>query len=131
MPNARSAVVVTGSVMRDDRRLKAMLHAKSVKTADKTKFLEVCASFMELAEQIASEINDSSFRGEYSKLCTIQNPYTQFIDCEKGVANVIEFEMKIRKLLALDQECKYQGSKLGYTGDEWFLECWRNKKKKK
>lgn len=132
MSKTSTAVVVSGSVMKDERKLKAMLHAKAVKTTDRTKFEAACKEFRKLVEEIkllAALVGQdySNFRGGYLEIAMMQNPF----DTAKHPDQLdqwIAFESLIRRLLAIDQECKYQGSKLGYAGDEWFEDCWRTKK---
>ena len=132
MSKASTAVVVSGNVMKDERKLKAMLHAKAVKTTDRTKFDEACKKFRKLVEEIkllAALVGQdySNFRGGYLEMATVQNPFDVVAHPDQ-LNQWFAFESLIRCLLAMDQECKYQGSKLGYVGDEWFKECWRKKR---
>ena len=127
--NEISATLTSSAARKDERRLQAMIHARVVKTNSSEEFETVCAKFRQIVKEIAKVIGDPEFRGEYSKICEISNPYVgERGDIERALEG-LDFEMKIRKLLALDQECKYQGYKLGYSGNQWFKECWRKNKR--
>lgn len=124
---AAKATVISEQSVSEDRHLRAMIHAKNVKTTDRKKFDEACKKFREIVADIKKEIIDESFDGAYEKIYSIKNPYEQFYDSENGAKFAFAFEMKLRRLLAIDQECRYQGSKLGYVGSEWFKKCWEAK----
>jgi hypothetical protein len=124
-----TATLATSSARKDERKLQAMIHARVVKTSSTAEFDAVCKEFKRLVKEIkllAALVGQdySNFRGGYLEIAMMQNPF----DTTKHPDQLdqwIAFESLIRRLLAIDQECKYQGYKLGYSGNEWFKKCWK------
>lgn len=121
-----TATLATSSARKDERKLQAMIHARVVKTSSTAEFDKACKEFRKLVEEIKELVSYtkedySDFKGEYAKIASMQNPF----NINEQLDFWLSFETTMRRLLAMDQECKYQGYKLGYSGNEWFKKCWK------
>lgn len=80
-------------------------------------FEAACAQFRTLCAQIGEFIGDPDFKGGFDE-------YTEFATSEAYKANPVQGNALAIQWSALNELCKYEGAKEGYSQPEWWYRCW-------
>lgn len=82
-----------------------------------TPFEAACAQFRALCASIGEFIGDPDFRGGFDE-------YAVFATSEAYQANPVQGDALAIQWSALNELCKYEGSKEGYGQPDWWYRCW-------
>ena len=80
-------------------------------------FQAACAMFRTLCDDIGKFIGDASFQGGFDE-------YAAFANSEAYQANPVKGNALAIQWSALNELCKYKGSKAGYGQPDWWYQCW-------
>ena len=82
-----------------------------------TPFEEACAQFRTLCAAIGTFIGDATFDGGFED-------YAEFANSEAYKSNPVQGNAYAIQWSALNELCKYEGSKIGLGQPQWFYKCW-------
>lgn len=80
-------------------------------------FEAACAQFRTLCAAIGEFIGDTEFKGGFDE-------YTEFATSEAYQQNPVQGNALAIQWSALNELCKYEGSKEGYGQPDWWYKCW-------
>ena len=82
-----------------------------------TPFEAACAQFRTLCSEIGKFIGDPDFKGGFDE-------YAEFATSEAYTQNPVKGNALAIQWSALNELCKYEGTKCGYGQPEWWYKCW-------
>ena len=80
-------------------------------------FEAACAQFRTLCAAIGAFIGDSTFDGGFED-------YAEFANSDAYKSNPVQGNAYAIQWSALNELCKYEGSKIGLGQPAWFYKCW-------
>jgi len=80
-------------------------------------FEAACAQFRTLCAAIGEFIGDAEFKGGFDE-------YTEFATSEAYKQNPVQGNALAIQWSALNELCKYEGSKIGLPQPDWWYRCW-------
>lgn len=80
-------------------------------------FESACAQFRTLCEAIREFIGDPEFKGGFDE-------YAVFATSEAYASNPVKGNALAIQWSALNELCKYEGSKIGLGQPDWWYACW-------
>ena len=105
-----------------ERKLKALITPRET---DPTEFNESCEQFRTLCHTIGQVISDESFKGGFDEIPKLF-AFISKLDLTSTEDLIIyaQTTQLVFSWIALNESCKYLGSKLGYGQPEWWYQCW-------
>lgn len=107
-----------------ENKLKSLITPRET---DPTEFNENCQQFRELCYTIGQLIGDENFKGGFDEIYKLYG-YLSKVDITtvEGLTHYAQVTQLVFSWIALNESCKYLGSKLGYNQPEWWYQCWSN-----
>jgi len=101
----------------EERRIKAIARSLVVTKESTEKIEKLYEQYRDICEQIRELTGEVRFRGTY----------TEVLDLYKRTVGAVtpELDKLIGMWRVLDSAIKVEADKLGYTGDRWLRNCWR------
>lgn len=92
---------------------------------DPTEFNENCRQFRELCHTIGQLIGVDDFKGGFDEIPQLYAYLSKLdITTQEGLVSYARATQLVFSWIALNESCKYLGSKLGYNQPEWWYQCW-------
>ena len=92
---------------------------------DATDFNESCAQFRELCHIIGQMIGVEDFRGGFDEIPQLYSFLSKLdITQQEGLVAYAQATQLVFSWIAMNESCKYLGSKLGFNQPEWWYQCW-------
>lgn len=93
--------------------------------SDPTEFNESCEQFRTLCHTIGRIIGDDSFKGGFDEIPKLF-AFISNLDLTSTQDLIIyaQTTQLVFSWIALNESCKYLGSKLGYNQPAWWYQCW-------
>lgn len=105
-----------------ERKLQALVTPRET---DPTEFNESCEQFRTLCHTIGQIIGDDSFKGGFDEISKLF-AFISKLDLTSTQDLIIyaQTTQLVFSWIALNESCKYLGSKLGYNQPAWWYQCW-------